>query len=266
MNQSPYQSADRRFCIWAARLSFQVFRSRAQTPVISLSESGPRRKCPAWSSRVRNTWLRLHEDRHSYLIMLMKSWRRDESALQKLPNCLLPILSDTAAQGALKNVSAINSLLCLQLCNAKAYPGSRPKPSPARMRPWKHGGYSPLSRLWEPHPLSPWPLHSATGSLPVGQSRRLAPTSGPLLQLFPLPESQSRSSCQPFCCLWLQTSLVWPARTFLKFQCECFEAGRLPPACPGPSCFFQSFPCQIHTFVLPACYPEGICICNPWTN
>ena len=56
---------------------FRSLHSRAQTPVISLSEAGVREEHPACSSRVRNTGLSLREDTHSYLNNVDEKLSRD---------------------------------------------------------------------------------------------------------------------------------------------------------------------------------------------
>lgn len=75
---------------------FRSLHSRAQTPVISLSEAGVREEHPACSSRVRNTGLSLREDTHSYLNNVDEKLKQRWGTTTAL--CLLSFLFYIASQ------------------------------------------------------------------------------------------------------------------------------------------------------------------------
>lgn len=84
VNKRPCLPADRRFSVWVVRFSLQALHPTAQTPVISLPQSWPRRKCPAWLSRGRTTRVRLHENEQLFeqrgFKKLKERWRTATAA------------------------------------------------------------------------------------------------------------------------------------------------------------------------------------------
>lgn len=96
----------------------------------------------------------------------------------------------------------------------------------------------------------------------VHQNRQLFPPQGHCSCFSSCLDLRAGAACQAFCCLWLQTSFVWPVQRFLKLEFECLKASRLPPICLRAFCFSFSLTPTRYTLVLAACHPEGVWICN----
>lgn len=171
--------------------------------------------------------------------------------------------SNIAAQWAFKNASLINSLFRLKPFSASKGTWDKDWSSYLPWRPW-------VTWLLSPHlPVEAtlsWGLQNFTCSCSLNSSKQM---------VFFLPQGHCSccppawiiaADCQPFCCLWLHTSFVWPAKRWLKFEFECLKASRLPPVGLLFSYFLLSYPCQMHTFLLPAWSLKGIWVCNLWTN